>query len=93
MKELIFATADGCTASVEVQEKVDLFSQQNPDVVITKLKAEDDMDLFASLSGGWKFNETPAFTARIDGEIVDRHQGKLCEVRLGKMFTGGDSGN
>jgi hypothetical protein len=64
-----------------------------PDVTITRLKAEESMDLFAELSGGWRFSETPAFTARIDGQIVDRHQGKLCEVRLGKMFTGGDQAN
>jgi hypothetical protein len=93
VKELVFATADNCLASEEVQEKVSLFIDQNPDVVVTRLKAENDLDLFASLSDGWKFNATPAFTARIDGKVVDRHQGRLCEVRLGKMFTGGDSSN
>lgn len=93
MRELVFVSGDNCVASEEVQEKVALFSEQNPDVEIIRLKAGQDENRFAELSGGWRFNATPAFTARIDGEIVDRHQGKLCEVRLAKMFTGGDSGN
>ena len=87
MKELIFVSGDNCIASEEVQEKVELFSQQHPEVSIIRLKAGQDEDQFAEMSGGWRFNATPAFTAKIDGSIVDRHQGKLCEVRLAKMFT------
>jgi len=87
MKELIFVSGDNCLASEEVQEKVDLFSQQHPDVSIIRLKAGQDEDQFAELSGGWRFNATPAFAAKVDGMITDRHQGKLCEVRLAKMFT------
>jgi hypothetical protein len=91
MRELIFATAENCQASKDVQEKVSLFSEQNPDVIITRLTAESDMQKFSSLSDGWVFSATPAFTARVDGQITDRHQGMLCEIRLGKMFTGRDS--
>lgn len=88
MKELIFVSGDNCLASEEVQEKVDLFSHQHPDVSIIRLKAGQDEDQFAKLSDGWRFNATPAFTARVDGVITNRHQGKLCEVRLAKMFDG-----
>jgi hypothetical protein len=91
MKELIFVSGDNCSASEEVQEKVDLFSQQHPEVSIIRLKAGQDEDEFAKLSDGWRFNATPAFTAKVDGVVADRHQGKLCEVRLAKMFTGGDN--
>jgi hypothetical protein len=91
MKELVFVTGDNCITSDEMQEKVSLFSELNPDVEIVRLKAGQDEDTFADLSDGWRFNATPAFTARVDGQVVDRHQGKLCEVRLGKMFTGGDN--
>lgn len=91
MKQLLFVTGDNCQLSDEMQEKVSLFSELNPDVEIIRLKAGQDEDTFAELSDGWRFNATPAFTARIDGQVVDKHQGKLCEVRLGKMFTGGDN--
>jgi hypothetical protein len=91
MKELIFVSGDNCSASEEVREKVDIFSQQHPEVSIIRLKAGQDEDEFAKLSDGWRFNATPAFTARVDGVVADRHQGKLCEVRLAKMFTGGDN--
>lgn len=84
MKELIFAS--GNDDSAEVEEKVDLFSQQNPDVLIIRLTSGRDDHKFAELSDGWIFDATPAFTAKIDGKIVDRHTGKLCEVRLAKMF-------
>jgi hypothetical protein len=87
MRELIFATADGCQASKDVQEKVSLFIEQNPDVVVTRLAAESDIQKFSSLSDGWTFSATPAFTARVDGKVTDRHQGMLCEQRLAKMFV------
>jgi hypothetical protein len=93
MKELIFVSGDNCSASEEVQEKVDLFSQQHPEVSIIRLRAGQDEDQFAKLSDGWRFSATPAFTAKIDGVITDKHQGKLCEVRLAKMFAGEDSEN
>jgi hypothetical protein len=91
VKELIFVSGDNCSASEEVQEKVELFSQQHPEVSIIRLKAGQDEDHFAKLSDGWRFNATPAFTAKVDGVITDKHQGKLCELRLAKMFTGGDN--
>jgi hypothetical protein len=87
MNKLIFVAGDNCQTSDEMQEKVRLFSEQNPDVEIVRLNAGKDDDAFEELTKGWRFNATPAFAAIIDGEVVDRHQGKLCEVRLGKMFT------
>jgi hypothetical protein len=93
MNKLIFVAGDNCQTSDEMQEKVLLFSEQNPDVEIIRLSAGKDEDTFEELTKGWRFNATPAFAAIVDGEVVDRHQGKLCEVRLGKMFTGGDEGN
>jgi hypothetical protein len=91
VKELIFVSGDNCSASEEVQEKVELFSKQHPEVSIIRLKAGQDEDQFAELSGGWRFDATPAFAAKVDGAITDRHQGKLCELRLAKMFAGGDN--
>lgn len=93
MRQLLFATGDNCQTSVDMQEKVALFSEQHPDVEIVRLSAGKDEDTFEDLTGGWRFDGTPAFAAIVDGEVVDRHQGRLCEVRLGKMFTGGDEGN
>lgn len=87
MKELIFVSGDNCLASEEVHEKVDLFSEQHPEVSIIRLKSGQDEDQFAAMSDGWRFNATPAFAAKIDNVVVDRHQGKLCEVRLAKMFS------
>jgi hypothetical protein len=91
MKQLLFVTGDNCQLSDEMQEKVSLFSDQNPDVEIVRLFAGQDEKKFEQLTNGMNFYATPTFIALDDGEIVDKHQGRLCEVRLGKMFTGGDN--
>jgi hypothetical protein len=93
MKQLLFVTGDNCQMSDEMQEKVSLFSELSPDVEIVRLQAGKDEELFVQMTGGEGFNRTPTFFAIEDGQILDRHQGRLCEVRLGKMFTGGDEGN
>lgn len=93
MKKLLFATGDNCQMSADMQEKVSLFSEQHPDVEIVRLSAGKDEDTFEELTKGWRFDATPAFAAIVDDEVVDRHQGRLCEVRIAKMFTGGDEGN
>lgn len=93
MKQLLFVSGDNCQLSEDMQEKVSLFSDQNPDVEVVRLFAGQDEDLFQKMTGGDRFSATPTFYALEDGQVLDRHQGRLCEVRLGKMFTGGDEGN
>lgn len=88
MKELLFVTGDSCVASKEVLPAVELFKQQHPEVDVLTLKAGFDEDFFSQRTGGQTFSSTPTFVALEDGVILDRHEGKLCEVRLGKMFTG-----
>jgi hypothetical protein len=89
MKQLIFVTGDNCSLSDEMQEKVNLFHTISPDVEIIRMQTGKDEDSFSALTDR-RLERTPTFAALIDGEVVDMHVGQLCEVRLGKMFTGGD---
>jgi hypothetical protein len=89
MKQLVFVTGDNCNLSDEMQEKVSLFSSISPEVEIIRMETGKDEKAFTDLTGN-HLQRTPTFAALIDGEVVDMHVGKLCEVRLGKMFTGGD---
>jgi hypothetical protein len=89
MKQLVFVTGDNCNLSEEMQEKVDLFHTISPEVEIIRMETGKDENAFTALTGR-HLQQTPTFAALVDGEVVDMHIGKLCEMRLGKMFTGGD---
>ena len=91
MKELLFVSGDNCVDSTEVLPAVKLFMEQNPDIVVLNLKAGVDEDYFKARTNGQSFSSTPTFVALEDNKVIDRHEGKLCEVRLGKMFAGGDA--
>jgi thiol-disulfide isomerase/thioredoxin len=86
MKELLFVMGKSCNASEEMVEKVDLFKAQNPEVLVTTLVAGKDEKIFIEKTDGHRFSSTPAFVAIENNEVLDRHEGKLCEVRLATMF-------
>jgi thiol-disulfide isomerase/thioredoxin len=88
MKELLFVAGDNCSLSVEVLEKVDLFKSLNPEIEVSYLHAGKDEDVYSLKTGGHRFSSTPAFAALEDGNVLEIHEGKVCEVRLLKMFTG-----
>jgi len=88
MKELLFVAGKNCLLSEEMQAKVALFEELNPDIKVTRLFAGKDEDVFAQKTDGYRFSSTPAFAAIEDGIVLDRHEGKVCEVRLLRMFTG-----
>jgi hypothetical protein len=87
MKELVFVSGPNCPASVEVEEKVILFEELNPDIKVTRLVAGTNDDEINEKTNGYSFSATPMFAALEDENVLEIHEGRACENRLLKMFS------
>jgi hypothetical protein len=87
MKELVFVSGPNCPASVEVEKKVILFEELNPDIKVTRLVAGTNDDEINEKTNGYNFSATPMFAALENENILEIHEGRACENRLLKMFS------
>jgi hypothetical protein len=87
MKELVFVSGPNCPMSVEVEEKVILFEELNPDIKVTRLVAGIDDAEFNEKTKGYSLSATPTFAALEDENVLDIHEGRACEIKLLSMFS------
>ena len=87
MKELLFVVDGVAGSGDKVLSVIEKFKEANPETKIIKVSNSDSFFLKEKTRMDIAINVTPVFISLIDNQVVQVHQGMLCENRLAKMFT------
>lgn len=83
MKELLHFTATWCQPCKQMAPVIDKFINDNPDVVYTKIDAEQSPSVFSE----YKITGVPAFISKINGQEYKFHKGIASEDKIIELFT------